>query len=163
MRGAVRQRGVVLALSMMLVALLGLLGLLALQASTLQTRMASQLLASLQALESAERLLRVAEARLVGAAPESCGACLPPFDGAPAVAGLPWQQDGAGRYLIQNLGQSEHARGMAAGVPVALFRITAVAEARQARVILESVLALPLAPNHGPARRIAWREIFEES
>ncbi|MDU9390460.1 hypothetical protein [Pseudomonas sp. zfem002] len=163
MSGMNRQRGAVLALSVMLVALLGLLGLLALQASTQQTRMVGNLLASLQALETAESLLRAGEARLPGAAPEPCGFCLPPFDVTTPGAALPWQHQGSGRYLIQNLGRTERARGMADGLPVTLFRVTAVAEERQARVVLESVVALPLPPNDGPARRIAWREISRES
>jgi type IV pilus assembly protein PilX len=152
------QRGTVLLLSMVLLLLLGMLGLLAMQSSTQQTRMASNLLASMQALEAAENLMRTAEARLSGAVPEPCGDCLPPAETATG-----WQQAAAGRYLIQNLGRSDCAFGMPNKVSVTLFRISVIADQRQARVALESVVAVPLLPEHGPARRVLWRQIYRES
>ncbi|MDG9884943.1 PilX N-terminal domain-containing pilus assembly protein [Pseudomonas sp. GD04058] len=139
------QRGAVLALVMILLVLLGILGCFAIQASTQQTRIASNLLASIQAFETAEDLLSTAEARLGGTPPSG------------------WQQVGTGRYLIQNLGQTSKAVGVPAGLPVTLFRITASAEERQARITLESVVAWPLSPDHGPARRILWRQLPGES
>jgi len=140
-----RQRGAVLALVMILLALLGVLGLLAMQASTQQTRMASNLLSSLQAFEAAENLLLKGEALLPTAIPSG------------------WQQDGAGRYLIQNLGQTNQAVGMPANLAVTLFRVTAIAEERQARVILESVVAWPETAGEYAARRILWRQLPRES
>lgn len=134
-----------LVLSMVLLALLGVLGLLALQASTQQTRMASNLQTSLQAFETAENLLSIAEARLPGA----------------TAAG--WQQVGTGRYLIQTLGQTDRAAGMPEKLPVTLFRITAVAEERHVRVALESVVAWPLSPDLAHPRRILWRQLPRES
>ncbi|MDR0276530.1 MAG: pilus assembly protein [Paucimonas sp.] len=140
-----RQHGAVLVLTMVLLVLLGILGLLAMQASTQQTRMASNLLASLQAFESAEHVLRAAEARL------------------PGTTAPGWHPLGAGRYQIENLGQTAQAVRMPEKLPVTLLRITAIAEERQARVVLQSVVAWPLAPEHGPARRILWRQLSEQS
>ena len=139
------QRGAVLALVMILLVLLGILGLFAIQSSTQQTRMASNHLASLQAFEAAENLLSTAEARL------------------PATPPSGWQQLGTGRYLIEHLGQTDQAAHMPADLPATLFRLTAIAEERQARSTLESVVAGPLSPDHGPARRILWRQHPRES
>ena len=130
---------------MILLVLLGILGLFAIQASTQQTRLASNLLASMQAFETAEHLLSTAESRLSATPPSG------------------WQQLGTGRYLIENLGQTNHAAHMPADLPVTLFRITAIAEERQARITLESVVAWPLLPDQGPARRILWRQHPRES
>lgn len=134
-----------LVLSMVLLILLGMLGLLAMQATTQQTRLASNLLASLQAFETAEHVLRAAEARSPGTTPPG------------------WHPLGTGRYQIENLGQTDKAVRMPDKQAVTLLRITAVAEARQARVTLQSVVAWPLSPEHGPARRILWRQLPEES
>lgn len=135
------QRGAVLALVMVLLVLLGILGLFTIQASTQQTRMASNHLASFQAFEAAENLLATAEARLTETPPSG------------------WQQFGTGRYLIEHLGQTHQAAHMPENLPVILFRLTAIAEERQARITLESVVAWPLSPDHGPARRILWRQL----
>lgn len=140
-----QQRGAVLALVMVLLALLGVLGLLAVQASTLQVRTASNLLTSIQAFETAEDLLSIAEARLSGAVSPG------------------WQQEDNGRYRVDNLGHTDQALGMPANLPVTLFRITAIGEERQARVILESVVAWPVTPGPQPTRRILWRQLPRES
>ncbi len=140
-----KQRGAVLALVMILLVLLGILGLFAIQASTQQIRMANNLVSSLQAFETAESLLSIAEARLPAAIPSG------------------WQQEGTGRYLIENIGQTRQAFGMPADLPVFLFRITAVAEVPQARVTLESVMAWPATSGQAPARRILWRQLYRES
>lgn len=134
-----------LVLSMVLLVLLGVLGLLAMQATTQQTRMASNLLASLQAFEIAEHVLRTAEARLPGMTPPG------------------WHPLGTGRYQIENLGQTDKAVRMPDKQTVTLLRITAIAEQRQARVVLQSVVAWPLSPEHGPAQRILWRQLPGES
>jgi len=130
---------------MTLLMLLGILGLLAMHATTQQTRMASSLQASLQAFESAEHVLRAAEARL------------------PGMTAPGWHRLGGGRYRIETLGQTDQAARMPENQAVTLLRITAIAEERQARVALQSVVAWPLSPEHGPARRILWRQLPEES
>ncbi|MHA6193095.1 pilus assembly PilX family protein [Pseudomonas wadenswilerensis] len=140
-----RQCGAVLVLSMILLMLLGILGLLAMQATTQQTRMASNLLASLQAFETAEHILSAAETRLPGVTPPG------------------WHSLGAGRYQIENIGQTDQAVGMPEKQAVTLLRITAIAEERQARVAVQSVVAWPLSPEQGPARRILWRQLPGES
>lgn len=169
-RRAAKQHGNVLLLCMTLLMLLGLLGMSAMQSAIQQQRMASNLLASMRAFESAERLLRVGEARLPGAAIGACGFCLPPpeaewvqADGirhASGGSGLAWQRGDAGLYLVQNLGPSNRARGMPEDLSVTLFRITAIGLEGESRVVLESTFAWPEFPGDVPARRIAWRQIF---
>lgn len=169
-RRAAKQHGNVLLLCMTLLMLLGLLGLSAMQGAIQQQRMASHLLASMRAFESAERLLRVGEARLPGAVIGSCGVCLPPPEAEWVQAagihhggggsGLVWQRGDAGLYLIQNLGPSNRARGMPEELSVTLFRITAIGLEGESRVVLESTFAWPELRGDVPARRIAWRQIF---
>lgn len=139
-----RQHGAVLVLTMVLLVLLGILGLLAMQASIQQTRMAGNLLASLQAFETAEHVLRTAENHLPGTTPPG------------------WHLLGAGRYQIEDLGQTRKAVSIPKDQVVTLLRITAIGEARQARITLQSVVAWPLLPDGGPARRLFWRQLSEE-
>lgn len=164
MTGDARQRGTVLVLCITLVTLLGLLGMSALQAAIQQQRMAGNQLLAMQAFESAERLLLLGEARLSGA--NACGFCLPPSDveqvvaAGPGSSGVDWWSSGAGLYAVQHLGVSTSAARMPVDLPVTLFRVTAIGLERQARVVLESVYALPSPTSEVPPRRIAWRQVF---
>lgn len=168
-----RQRGMALLISLVLMAVLGWLGLVALHAATLQTRMAGNQGVALQAFEAAEATLREGEAHLLaGHGPAlPCTYCLPPPEaawvrgagvqaGEGGSSGLAWQAHARGFYLIQLLGDSTHATGMPAGMPVRLFRITAIGRQQQARVVLESVHAQPCAPAAQPPRRIVWRQLL---
>lgn len=169
-RRAARQHGNVLLLCMTLLMLLGLLGMSAMQGAIQQQRLASNLLASMRALESAERLLRVGEARLPGPATDICDFCLPPPEAewvraagihrGSGSSGLVWQRGDDGFYLLQNLGPGNRARGMPEELSVTLFRITAIGLEGESRVVLESTFAWPELPGDVPARRIAWRQIF---
>ncbi|MBV6289956.1 pilus assembly PilX family protein [Pseudomonas aegrilactucae] len=167
------QGGMVLLVSLVLMLLLALLGMSALHGATLQARMTGNLEAALQAFESAEATLRAGEARVLAghAPPLPCVYCLPPPEaaqvraggvhaGGGASSGLAWQVYERGFYLIQPLGESNRAAHMPDGLPVRLYRITAVGRQRQARVVLESVHAQPLAPGEQAARRILWRQIL---
>lgn len=168
-----RQAGMALLVSLVLMLLLALLGMSALHGATLQARMAGNLGVALQAFEAAEATLREGEAHVLGgpAPPLPCGYCLPPPEaarvsaagvhaGQGASSGLAWQAHGGGFYLIQRLGDSTRAAGVPDGLPVRLYRITAVGTQRQARVVLESVHAQALAPAELSARRIMWRQIL---
>lgn len=168
-----RQGGMVLLVSLVLMLLLALLGISALHGATLQARMASNLGAALQAFEAAEATLREGEARaLAGHAPPlPCTYCLPPPEaarvraagihmGGGASSGLAWQAYARGFFLIQPLGDSTRAAQLPDGLPVRLFRITAVAWQQQARVVLESVHAQPLTPGELVPRRIGWRQLY---
>lgn len=167
------QGGMVLLVSLVMMLLLALLAMSALQGATLQARMAGNLGAALQAFESAEATLREGEAQvLAGHVPSlPCTYCLPPPEAArvrtagvhadaAASSGLVWQAYARGLYLIQPLGESSRATGLPDGLSVQLFRITAVGWRQQARVVLESVHAQPLAPGKQAPRRIAWRQIL---
>ncbi|PSS56483.1 pilus assembly protein [Pseudomonas sp. BBP2017] len=166
-----RQRGLVLLLSLTLMLLLGLLGLSALGSAIQQERMARNLRSTLQAFEQAQQLLQQAELRALEQAGPRCEFCLPPpeaglitsggvYAGAGASSGLVWQAGDGGFYLIQPLGESTQARQMPPGLAVALYRITAVARNGTARSVLESVIAQPVGPASQPWRRILWRQVY---
>lgn len=74
-----RQRGLVLLLSLTLVLLLGLLGLSALGSAIQQERMARNLSNTLQTFEQAQQLLQQAESRALELAGPRCEFCLPPL------------------------------------------------------------------------------------
>lgn len=164
MMAGTRQRGTVLVLCITLVTLLGLLGMSAIQVATQQQRMAANQLAAMRAFETAERLLRVGEARSSSVA--LCHFCMPPPHvdriSAPGQADpfIQWHADGSGLYAIQNLGLSHKAAHMPADLPVTLFRVTAIGLERQSRVVLESVYAWPGAASGIAPRRIAWRQVI---
>lgn len=163
-----KQRGLVLLLSLTLVLLLGLLGLSALGSAIQQERMARNLLSTLQAFERAQQLLQQAESmELAGA---RCEFCLPPpeaglittggvYAGVGASSGQSWQAGDGGFYLVQLLGPSTKARQMPPELKVNLYRVTAVARIGTARSVLESVVALPVGPAPQPGRRILWRQV----
>lgn len=164
-----RQRGLVLLLSLTLVLLLGLLGLSALGSAIQQERMARNLLSTLQVFERAQQLLQQAES--MGLAGPRCEFCLPPpeaglittggvYAGAGASSGQSWQAGDGGFYLVQPLGPSTKARQMPPELAVNLYRVTAVARIGTARSVLESVIAQPVGPVPQPRRRILWRQVY---
>lgn len=166
-----RQRGLVLLLSLTLVLLLGLLGLSALGSAIQQERMARNLSSTLQAFEQAQQLLQQAESRALELAGPRCEFCLPPpevglitsggvYAGVGASSGLAWQTGDRGFYLIQSLGESTKARQMPSELKVRLYRITAVVRNGTARSVLESVIAQPVEPTSQPLRRILWRQVY---
>lgn len=167
------QRGMALLVCLVLMLLLGLLGVSVLHSATLQARMSGNLITALQAFEAAEATLREAEARVLAGpqAPVPCAYCLPPPEsprvraagvqgGVGESSGLAWQTHGLGFSLVQNLGRSTRAARLPDGLAVQLFRVTAVGRQQQVRVVLESVLALPLAPVAQAPQRIFWRQIY---
>lgn len=167
----VRQRGLVLLLSLTLVLLLGLLGLSAMGSATQQERMAHNLVTSLHVFEQAQQVLRQGELRVLAQAWPACEFCLPPpeaaaittggvYAGAGASSGLVWREAGGGFYLIQSLGVSTQARQVPLGLEVNLYRVTAVVRAGTARSVLESVLAQPVGQAAQPWRRILWRQVY---
>lgn len=167
------QRGFVLVVCLVLMLLMGLLGVSVLHSAALQARMSGNLVMALQAFEAAEATLREAEVRLQAGlqVPVPCGYCLPPPESprvraagvqgeAGASSGLAWQAHGLGFALVQNLGSSTRATRLPDGVAVQLLRVTAVGRQQQARVVLESVLALPLVPATHAPQRIFWRQVY---
>lgn len=162
-----KQRGAVLLLCMTLLMLLGIFGLSAMQAATQQQRMVNNLLASVRAFESAQALLRLGEARLPDSGGLRCSFCLPPPEAewilpgrSPGGSGLDWQHEDSGLYLIQNLGPSTVAAGVAENQTATLYRVTAVGLESDVRVVLESIHARVESLPDGMSRRIAWRQIF---
>lgn len=167
------QHGFTLLVCLVLMLLMGLLGVSVLHSAALQARMSGNLVMALQAFEAAEATLRVAEARVQAGLqlPLPCAYCLPPPESpgvraagvqgaAGASSGLGWQAHGLGFALVQNLGSGTRAVRFPDGLAVQLFRVTAVGRQQQARVVLESVLALPLGPAIHAPQRIFWRQVY---
>jgi type IV pilus assembly protein PilX len=169
--GPLRQRGLVLLISLTLVLLLGLLGLSAMGSAIQQERMARNLLSTLQAFEQAHQVLQYGESRVPEQAWPPCGFCLPPPEagyvnssgvhaGSGDSSGLAWQAGAGGFYLVQPLGLSTQARHMPPGLSVNLYRVTAVRRNGMARSVLESVIAQPVGAVPEPGRRILWRQVY---
>ncbi|WP_028944598.1 hypothetical protein [Pseudomonas vranovensis] len=164
------QRGLVLLLSLVLMLLLGMLGVSVMASALQQERMARNLEALIQTFEQAQQVLQMGEATAPAYRPP-CSFCLPPpeagqvsaagvYSGAGASSGLAWQAAGGGFYLVQSLGQSTQARFMPPGLPVNLYRVTAVYRSGPARSVLESVIAQPVDAGHTQGRRILWRQVY---
>ncbi|MEG0860517.1 MAG: pilus assembly protein PilX [Pseudomonas sp.] len=169
--GTIKQRGLVLLISLTLVLLLGLLGLSAMGSAIQQERMARNLLSTLQAFEQAHQVLQHGESRVPEQAWSPCGFCLPPpeagyvnnsgvYAGAGDSSGLAWQAGEGGFYLVQSLGPSTQARHLPPGLTVNLYRVTAVRRTGMARSVLESVIAQSVGPAPQPGRRILWRQVY---
>ncbi|AZL72294.1 hypothetical protein [Pseudomonas oryziphila] len=153
-----RQRGVVLLLALSLSLLLGLLAAQGLREALLQQQLMSEQLAGARALEQAEASLVEGAALLSTHLPEQCSACLPPdFPGDNPAP--PWQTTDSGYVLLQNLGESTKAAGMAVGEQVTLVRVTAISRQVHGRRVLEAVHALDDA---AVLRRISWRQRLED-
>jgi type IV pilus assembly protein PilX len=170
-RGKIRQRGLVLLLSLTLVALLGLLGLSAMGSATQQERMAHNLVTTLQVFEQTQHVLQQGELQTLAQAWAVCEFCLPPpeagfittggvYSGPMASSGLSWLAADGGFYLIQSLGVSTQARQLPPGLAVNLYRVTAVGRNGAARSVLESVVAQPVGQTAQPWRRILWRQVY---
>ncbi|MFQ6576542.1 hypothetical protein [Pseudomonas sp. UM16] len=169
--GKIRQRGLVLLLSLILVSLLGLLGLSAMGSAIQQERMAHNLMTTLQVFEQTQQLLQQGELQTHAQIWPVCEFCLPPpeagfiskggvYSGPEASSGLAWLVADGGFYLIQSLGVSTQARHVPPGREVNLFRVTAVARTGAARTVLESVIAHPVGQATQPWRRILWRQVY---
>lgn len=169
--GTIRQRGLVLLISLTLVLLLGLLGLSALGSALQQERMARNLLSTLQVFQQAHQLLQQGESRVHDQIWPPCAFCLPPpeagyitesgvYAGPGDSSGLAWQAGEEGFYLVQSLGLSTQARHVPPGLAVNLYRITAVRRNGIARSVQESVIAQPVGSAPQPGRRILWRQVY---
>ncbi len=150
-----KQRGMVLVVSLVFLLLITTLGVSSMQSATLQEKMSSSLSFRNQSFQMAEAVLRAAESTILPSLNlPACVYCLPPpesskvtvggtFNGAGASSGLPWIAWGGGFYLIQNLGQTKTPIIMpsvcSAGATVTLYRITSVSSQGTSTTVLESV------------------------
>lgn len=155
-----------LLVSLVLMLLLGLLGLSSMQGATQHERLAGLQVAGLEAFESAEAALVAGELKTDRVA--ACGFCLPPPEATRVTAagiqagdssGLPWVAGAGGFHLVQNLGVTQRAKGLPAGTPATLYRITAVGREGEVVSVIESIVAAPVQPGDFKAGRIAWRQI----
>ncbi|MGJ7551550.1 hypothetical protein [Pseudomonas alloputida] len=151
----IRQRGVVLLLSLVLSLLLALLAASALRDALVETRMTAIVREGLRAFEEAEAALQAGAEELLRAPPGQCGDCQPPSR--PHDLQGQWQSVTGGYFHLQNLGTTTRAAHMPEGEPVTLYRVTAVSQQLAARQVLEAVYAIPTAQAQAP-QRILWRQ-----
>lgn len=157
------QRGVVLIVSLVFLLMLTLLATSSMQNATLQEKVAGSLRLNVASFQSAEAILRIAEAtvRRPGFEREQCStaaSCLPPPEaltlvsgGSAGGSGVEWVAANGGFYGIQHLGKTDTPAGVAPGEgPWTLYRVTAVGLQGSSRTVLESV--------HTEQRRIMWRQ-----
>ncbi|SQF97871.1 type IV pilus assembly protein PilX [Paucimonas lemoignei] len=151
----IRQRGMVLVVSLVFLLLITTLGVSSMQSATLQEKMASSLSFRNQSFQMAEAVLRAAESTLSSTSiMPACAYCLPPpestkvtasgiFKGGGASSGLEWTAWGGGFYLIQKLGLTKTPVVMPSvcpgGATVTLYRVTSVSNQGTSRTVLESV------------------------
>jgi type IV pilus assembly protein PilX len=153
-----RQRGVVLLLALNLSLLLGLLTALGMRSALQQARQVGEQILRVQAFEQAEASLIEGTALLDEELPAQCGACLPP-DLPLASPGAAWQATESGFVLLQAIGETRRAAGLATGEPVMLVRITALGRETRGRQFLEAVYAVD---DQAGVRRVSWRQRLEE-
>lgn len=153
-----KQRGVVLLITLVLSLLLALLAAQVLSEAQARQWLVSEQVAAAQAFELAEAGLLEGAALLGDGLPPPCTQCLPPSL-PPAEPVLPWRKTLNAFVLLQNLGQSTRAAGLAPGERVTLVRVTAISPERRHRQVLEAVYALGDAQ---PPRRISWRQRVHE-
>lgn len=153
-----KQRGVVLLITLVLSLLLALLAAQVLSEAQARQWLVSEQVAAAQAFEQAEAGLLEGAALLAEVLPPPCSQCLPPSL-PPAEPVMPWRKTFSAFVLLQNLGQSTRAAGLAPGEQVTLVRVTAISLEGRRRQVLEAVYALGDAR---PPRRISWRQRLHE-
>lgn len=157
------QRGAVLIVSLVFLALLTLLATSSMQNATLQEKMSGSLALRGASFQLAESVLRTAEARLriPGYSQPQCATpnnCLPPPEaltlvarGSAGASGVTWMASEGGFYGIQYLGETLDPSG--GGIPeqsYPLYRVTAIGIQGVSRTVVESV--------HTGEKRILWRQ-----
>lgn len=166
-----RQAGMVLPVSLVLLLLLSLIGLSSMQGAVSQQKVSGSLWHRNQALQAAESGLRRGESvvqRAFAMLPpcRSIVTCAPPAAaysvvgaGVDPVSGVTWVALSGGLYGIQSLGP---AVGLAHVPPQAVadaYRVTAVGLSGQLRTVLESVYAHVEEEGGSRFRRVAWRQL----
>ena len=166
-----RQAGMVLLISLVLLLLLSLIGLSSMQGAVTQQKVTASLWHRNQSLQSAESGLRRGESSVQRSFAtllpcRSIVTCAPPAAaysvvgaGLDPVSGVTWVALSGGLYGIQSLGP---AVGMAHVPPQTVadaYRVTAIGLSGQLRTVLESVYARVEEEGGSRFRRVAWRQL----
>ncbi|SFB14257.1 MULTISPECIES: PilX N-terminal domain-containing pilus assembly protein [unclassified Pseudomonas] len=166
-----RQAGMVLLVSLVLLLLLSLIGLSSMQAALTQQKIAGSFWHRNQSLQSAESGLRRGESaiqRSFAALPlcQSIVDCAPPEaaflvvgPGVDPVSGISWVALKGGLYGVQSLGPAVGLAHLPAQIPAAVYRVTAVGLHGQLRTVLESTYARVEEEGGSRFRRVAWRQL----
>ena len=166
-----RQRGMVLLISLVFLLLLSLIGLSSIQGAVSQQKIAASLWHRNQSLQTAESGLRLGEqgVRRKGAALPQCHsivACGPPDEassvvgaGTNPVSSVNWVAIKGGLYGIQSLGPGVGLPHVPPQSLATLYRVTAVGLSGQSRTVLESVYVRVEADGRSWFRRVAWRQL----
>ncbi|KRP49981.1 PilX N-terminal domain-containing pilus assembly protein [Pseudomonas synxantha] len=167
----VRQAGMVLLISLVLLLLLSQVGLSSMQGAVSQQKVASSLWHRNQSFQHAESGLRLGEwavQRVGGALPicHSVTTCAPPVEAFSLVGGgtnpasaVSWVALMGGFYGVQALGMGAGMVHLPIHASAALYRVTAVGLAGQSRTVLETVYARVEEGGSVRFRRVLWRQL----
>ncbi|BDB17587.1 hypothetical protein cym2001_09520 [Pseudomonas sp. CYM-20-01] len=170
-RFRLRQAGMVLLVSLVLLLLLSLIGLSSMQAALTQQKIAGSFWHRNQSLQSAESGLRLGELLVRRASAgltlcQSIATCVPPAEafsvvgsGTHPVSGIKWVALKGGVYGIQFLGPAVGLTHLPAQTTAAVYRVTAVGLHGQLRTVLESTYARVEEEGGSRFRRVAWRQL----
>lgn len=168
---SLRQRGIVLLISLVFLLLLALIGLSSMQGAVTQQKIAGSLWHRNQSFQAAESGLRLGEevVRRKGADLPQCHsivACGPPDEalsvvaaGTSPVSSVNWVAIKGGLYGIQSLGPSVGLANLPPQTPATLYRVTAIGISGQSRTVLETVYARVDETSGARFRRVSWRQL----
>ena len=166
-----RQAGMVLLISLVVLLLLSLIGLSSMQGAVSQQKVTASLWHRNQSLQSAESGLRRGESvvqRLFATLPpcRSIVTCAPPAAaysvvgaGVDPVSGITWTALDGGLYDVQALGGAVGLAHLPPQTVADVYRVTAVGLSGQLRTVLESVYAHVEEEGGSRFRRVAWRQL----
>jgi type IV pilus assembly protein PilX len=166
-----RQAGMVLLISLVVLLLLSLIGLSSMQGAVSQQKVTASLWHRKQSLQSAESCLRRGESvvqRLFATLPpcQSIVTCAPPAAaysvvgaGVDPVSGITWTALDGGLYGVQALGGAVGLAHLPPQTVADVYRVTAVGLSGQLRTVLESVYAHVEEEGGSRFRRVAWRQL----
>ncbi|MCF5805863.1 PilX N-terminal domain-containing pilus assembly protein [Pseudomonas tremae] len=149
----VRQRGMVLLVSLVFLLLLTLLGISSMQNATLQEKMAGSVAVRNISFQAAEAQLRLGESKIKAAdvSIPACtpNTCAPPVESTTVVnpgvgtSGVNWIGTSVALFGIQNLGTTATPIRRPANCTgsVTMYRVTAIAIQGTSRTVLESIYA----------------------
>lgn len=166
-----RQAGMVLLISLVVLLLLSLIGLSSMQGAVSQQKVTASLWHRNQSLQSAESGLRRGESvvqRLFATLPpcQSIVTCAPPAAaysvvgaGVDPVSGITWTALDGGLFGVQALGGAVGLAHLPPQTVADVYRVTAVGLSGQLRTVLESVYAHVEEEGGSRFRRVAWRQL----
>ncbi|MFT0473416.1 PilX N-terminal domain-containing pilus assembly protein [Pseudomonas antarctica] len=166
-----RQKGMVLLISLVFLLVLSLIGMASMQGAVSQQKIAGGVWHRNQSFQSAESGLTLGESTALHAGAglplcRSISACAPPQEsfsvvgaGSNPASTVNWIALKGGLYAVQSLGQGAGLAGLPPATPAALYRVTAVGLSGQSRTVLEAVYAQVSEEVGAGFRRVLWRQL----